>query len=94
MPNLFFQDQQLLVASLGQAIMQHSRPRALLAPLQVAVGVQIHHLVESKFLVQQMHKLGFTTSYEEVQKFDKSAAVYQVMDNKLFFIYMYMYIDS
>ena len=35
------------VASIGQAIIQAARPRAVLAPLQVGLGVQAHHLHRS-----------------------------------------------
>ena len=39
------------VASLGQAIMQCIRPRALIAPLQIGLGIQLHHHFASKFLI-------------------------------------------
>ena len=38
------------VASLGQTIMQCIRPRALIAPLQIGLGIQLHHHFASKFL--------------------------------------------
>ena len=34
---------KMKVASIGQAIMQASRPRVLLAPLQIGLGVHLHH---------------------------------------------------
>ena len=34
----------LKIASIGQAIIQASRPRAILAPLQIASGIQLHSL--------------------------------------------------
>ena len=33
---------EIKIASIGQAIMQEDRPRVLFAPLQVALGVQLH----------------------------------------------------
>jgi len=65
---------QLKLVSIGQAIVQAIRPRALIAPLQFGLGVQMHHNFCSKFLVETLHKLGFTTSYAEVQKFELCAA--------------------
>ncbi len=62
-------------ASLGQAIMQATRPRVLLAPLQVGLGVQLHHHFASKFLIDSLNHHGFCSSYSEVQKFIRSAAV-------------------
>jgi len=38
------------VASLGQAITQATRPRVILCPLQLGLGVQLHHF-SSKFLI-------------------------------------------
>ena len=44
-------DTRRKVAAVGQAIIQAVRPRAVLAPLQVGLAVQTHHLYRSKFLV-------------------------------------------
>ena len=55
--------------------MQNAKPQAVLAPLQVALGVQVHHVSGSKFMVQQLDKLGFAVSYFDVQLFERSAAV-------------------
>ncbi len=38
---------QTKIASIGQAIMQAARPWVLLAPLQVGLGVQLHHHASS-----------------------------------------------
>ena len=37
-------DIQLKLASLGQALIQAARPRSILAPLQLGLAVQLHHL--------------------------------------------------
>ena len=55
--------------------MQAARPRVLLAPLQVGLGVQIHHHFASRFLIDSMHHHGFCCSYEEVHKFGRNAAL-------------------
>ena len=62
------------LAAIGQAIMQACRPRALIAPLQLGLGVQMHHHFGSKFLIDTLSNLGFSTSYWEVQKYESSAA--------------------
>lgn len=41
----------LKLASVGQAIVQAVRPRVILAPLQLGLGVEMHHHFASKFLI-------------------------------------------
>ena len=64
-------------AAIGQAIMQNTQPRAILAPLQVGLGVQVHHLTGSKILADQLHSFGFHSSYYKIQTYLKSVAVNQ-----------------
>lgn len=52
-------EKELKVCSLGQAMIQATRPRALLPPLQLGFGVQMHHNFASKFLVDSLYHLGF-----------------------------------
>jgi len=73
-------DPSVKLAAIGQAVMQASRPRALIAPLQLGLGVQVHHNFASRFLVSTLNNLGFCSSYYEVQKFESSAAAVQGVD--------------
>ena len=68
-------EKEIVVAAIGQSIMQNARARAVLAPLQAVLGVQVHHVTGSKFMVQQLNKSGFAVSYSEVQLFERSAAL-------------------
>ena len=68
-------DKKCKIASIGQAIMQAARPRALIAPLQLGLGVQMHHHFGSRFLVDSLHRHGFCCSYSEVQAYERSAAI-------------------
>ena len=72
--SLFVGDSSKKVASVGQAIVQGARPRAVVAPLQIALSVQMHHLYRSKFLVDSLSAMGFCSSYSEVLRFEKNAA--------------------
>ena len=67
-------DTRRKVAAVGHAIIQAVRRRAVIAPLQVGLAVQIHHLYRSKFLVDTLHEMGFCCSYTEVIRFEKNAA--------------------
>ena len=64
------------VASLGQAITQAARPRAILCPLQLGLGVQLHHHFSSRFLIDSLNAYRFCCSYSEVQHFERNASVY------------------
>ncbi|CAC5413385.1 unnamed protein product [Mytilus coruscus] len=57
--------------------MQATRPRVIMAPLQVGLGIQLHHHFASKYLIDVLHTLGFCSSYGEILKFESSAAVSQ-----------------
>ncbi|VDI23197.1 Hypothetical predicted protein [Mytilus galloprovincialis] len=55
--------------------MQATRPRSLIAPLQLGLGVQMHHHFGSKFLLDTLYQLGFSSSYKEVQKHGVNSAL-------------------
>ena len=71
---------RLKISSIGQAIMQAARPRALITPLQLGLGVQLHHSFASRFLIDTLYNLGLCISYSEVHKFETSAAAAQGID--------------
>ena len=68
-------DCKLKTASIGQALVQAARPKILLSPLQLGLGVDVHHLSASKYLVEHLKKLGFCLSYAEVKRYEQSAAL-------------------
>jgi len=65
------------IASIGQAIAQAARPKVLLAPLQIGLSVELHHLFGSKYIVEHLNRLGFCSSYAEVKRFEQCAALSQ-----------------
>ena len=75
-----FKGEQVKLASIGQAIMQATRPREISAPLQVGLGIQLHHHFASKFRIDSLNKHEFCCSYSEVIKFERNAAVTQGTD--------------
>ena len=72
--SLFIGDSSKKVASVGQSIFQAVRPRAVVAPLKIALSPQMHHLYRSKFLVDTLSVMGFCSSYSEIVRFEKNAA--------------------
>lgn len=67
-------DSSRKVAGIGHAIVQAARPRAVVAPLQLGLAVQAHHMYRSRFLIDTLHGMGFSSSYKEVLRFEKNAA--------------------
>ena len=62
------------VAGIGQAVIQAVSPRAVFAPLQLDVAMQMHHLYRSRFLIDSLSTMGFASSYPEVQRFEMNVA--------------------
>jgi hypothetical protein len=48
---------RLKVSAIGQAIMQAVRHRCQIAPLQIGIGVQLHHHFASKLLIDTLNSL-------------------------------------
>lgn len=71
------------VASIGQAMMQASRPRTTIMPLQLGLAVQLHHHFCSRFLIETLHQHGFCSSYKEVQKYERNAATTSSLDTSV-----------
>ena len=49
----------------------------LRAPLQLGLGLPIHHYYSSWFLIGTLNSLAFSYSSSDVERFDRSAAVTQ-----------------
>ena len=63
------------IAAIGQAIIQNSKPRSVIAPLQLGLGVEMHRQYSSRFLIDTLYKLGFSSSYAEIQRYEANSAV-------------------
>ncbi|KAJ8049891.1 hypothetical protein HOLleu_02834 [Holothuria leucospilota] len=71
----------LKVATLGQCIVQMTRPRIVLAPIPLGLGVQMHHQYGSRFLIDSLNNHGLCVSYSEVLNFESSAACFKGTGN-------------
>ncbi|GFO01027.1 hypothetical protein PoB_002753200 [Plakobranchus ocellatus] len=71
---------KLKTASIGQAMMQAMGLNILIPPLQIGLGVQLHHLHGFRALIDLSHSLGYCSSYHEVQCFEQCAASSQGTD--------------
>lgn len=70
-------ENHIKVSSIGQALMQATRPRCLLSYLQIGLAIQMHHNFGSRSLIDTLYNMGFCSSYSEVQRFEKCAAFAQ-----------------
>ena len=59
--------------STGQCITQASRPRTIICPLTLGLGIELKHAFGSKWLVNHLSRFGFCASYDEVLRFKESA---------------------
>ena len=62
------------VTGIGHALIQSTRPRAIIFPLQIGIAVQLHYHFRSRFLIDTLYNLGFCSSYSEVLRFEENAA--------------------
>ena len=62
------------VAGIGHALIQSTRPRAIISPLQIGLAVQLHYHFRSRFLIDTLYNLGFCPSYSEVLRFEENEA--------------------
>ena len=76
--NLFVgKEESVPLASIAQAIMQQVQRNALIVPLHLGLGIQMHQHFVSRFLTDLLNKYGFCVSYNEALKYERCAAVHQ-----------------
>ena len=65
------------LAAIGQSIIQLARPNTILCPLQIMLGVEVHHKTGSKFVVELLRAFGFGSSSKKVLEFEKSICFHE-----------------
>ena len=58
--------------SLVQGIVQAARPRSCLPPILLGIGVDIDHVLGSRWLLDYLSRFGFSVSYDEIKRFKQS----------------------
>ena len=61
------------IAGIGHALIQSTRPKAIISPLQIGLAVQLNYHFRSRFLIDTLYNLGFCSSYSEVLRFEENA---------------------
>ena len=82
---LFFLEQlvksPLKQASIGQALVYACRPRSCIPPLLFGLAIEADHKFKSRWLIDHLHKLGFSVGVDEVTRFKQSVVAND--DNEL-----------
>ena len=58
--------------SIGQTIVYSTRPRSVIPPIPFGVSIEMYHIFGSKWLINELLQLGFSISYDEVNRYKQS----------------------
>ena len=58
--------------SIGQCLLKVARPRSVIPPLLFGLGLEMDHVFGSKWLINELSRLGFSISYDEVTRYKQS----------------------
>ena len=65
------------VIAISHALMAEARPGSLLSPIQLGLGITMHHSFQSSYVVDVLSPYEFMSSYTSVMNYEKSAAISQ-----------------
>ena len=69
--------------SIGQCIVQAARPRSVITPTLFGIGVELDHVFGSKWLINELSRLGFSIAYDEVNRYKQSVIQSESLENLL-----------
>lgn len=69
--------------SIGQCIVQAARPRSVITLTLFGLGVEVDHVFVSKWLINELSQLGFSISYDEVNRYKQSVIQSENLENLL-----------
>ena len=73
----------LKIKSIGQCIAKSVSFRLLMPPILFTLAVELDHVSGSRWLINQLHKLGFCESYDQVLKFKQAVVINESIDDLL-----------
>ena len=74
---------ELKQTSIGHCILQAARPRSVITPILFGLGVEVDHVFGSKWLINELSRLGFSISYSEVTRYKQSVIQSERLENLL-----------
>ena len=72
---------ELKQSSISQYILKAVKPRSVIPPILFGLGVELDHVLGSRWLIDELHKLGFCVSYREIAKSKQEVVANQNMDD-------------
>ena len=69
--------------SIAHSIIQSARPRSVITPTLFGIGVEMDHVFGSRWLVNELSRLGFSISYDEVNRYKQSVIQSESLDSLL-----------
>ena len=63
---------ELKQSSIVQCIIQAARPKSVITPTLFELGIEMDHVFGSKWLVNELSRLGFSITYDEVNRYQQS----------------------
>lgn len=74
---------KLKQSSIGHCILQAARPRSVITPTLFGLGVEVDHVFGSKWLNNELFRLGFSISSDEVTRYKQSVIQSESLENLL-----------
>ena len=72
---------ELKQSSISQYILKAVKPRSIIPPILLGLGVELDHVFSWRSLINELYKLGLCMSYREIAKFKQEVVANQNMDD-------------
>ena len=72
---------QVKVVSIGQCIVNAAKLRSSLPPVLFGLGVEVDKEFGSRWIIEELYRLGFSVSYDEVKRFKQSVVLDEKVDD-------------
>ena len=69
--------------SIGHSIIQSAKPRSAITPTLFGIGVEMDHVFGLRWLVNELSRLGFSITYDEVNRYKQSVIQSENLDSLL-----------
>ena len=74
---------ELKQISIGQSIIQAARPKSIITPVLFGLGIEMDHVFGSKWPINELARLGFSITYDEVVRYKQSVIQSETPENLL-----------